>query len=481
MTNIRCILLFLCTCVLLIFLSVRCEKHPPNPNLPPNTSLANIPPPNDSTNPYFPLLALSWDGEDKDGFIIGFYYRYTTFHIFKGDSFVQEWQFTEAHQDTINFDSSDTLNLQKFEVKAVDNDGDEDPTPAVRFFYTKMVEAPETEIVVPMPNDTFFALERTTDWWEGIKLRFSGSDPDGEVMDYAWKVDTKEWSAWTSNTSIMLTPDDFDSPIEGKHTIMVKARDNTWIEDPTPATVAIYLIIPSFNRGILVLDDTRDGRGGPENPTDAAVDSFYQSILAGYDFISWDYADSSLPPKALLGQYRILIWHEDATTEHHLPDSSNIEYVKDYLNVGGKLCLSGWRTLFHFREQMPFPMAYYPGDFIHDYLHVAEANENSDPMGDFIGAHGINGFPDVEVDLTKLYSFRTGIYNSYVVNMESAAPFTDPILLFRSASSNPDYEGYPCAVYHPATPTGHDVVFLGFPLYYLKQADADTLIKEILN
>ena len=55
---------------------------PQNPNTPPHTRLANVPA-NDTIARYiqrnaFPELQLDWVGDDPDGYVIGFQYRWTT-------------------------------------------------------------------------------------------------------------------------------------------------------------------------------------------------------------------------------------------------------------------------------------------------------------------------------------------------------------------------------------------------------------------
>ncbi|MCK4329952.1 hypothetical protein KAX02_08930 [candidate division WOR-3 bacterium] len=458
--------------VLLSFILFSCKINPANPNLPPNTILTNIPPENDSTNPYFPILEIHWKGEDTDGYIKGYEYRYITWHLYRGDSFYTSWTFIEEGHDTIIFESSDTLNLQKFVVRAVDNDDEYDPTPAERYFYTPLVVAPETEITSPNDGDTFFVLQSISDWWEGIPLLFTGNDPDpgGEVVDYSYKVDSKPWSNWQTDTSVILIPSDFDS-LNGTHTIMVKSRDNTGIEDPTPAEIEILLILPSMERTMLLVDDTRDGSGSLENPTDAEVDSFYRTILNGYEYDEWDLSDSTLT-KIALSKYQTIFWHADHKQDHHLSEYINL--LQEYLNIGGKIFLGGWRVLFNLREEgESFPIEYSSGSFAFDYLHIRWANENDDFMGDFLGTTGICS---LAVDTLKLNPFRPAFPNAFVV-LEGA--FTEPMLYYESLSEDPGFDGIPCGIFYRGTV--YEVVFLGFPLYYIKENGAKEFVSIILD
>jgi len=285
----------------LIILTTACQREVSQtlkPNQPPETVLANVPPENTPETAYFPLVTLAWNGQDNDGYVVGYNYRWITYHLVKGDSIVRPFLFTTATQDTIAFESSDSVNLQRFEVAAVDNEGAVDPTPAVRWFYTRQAQAPETQILSPQDGEELFVLPRRTDTWEGIPLQFRGFDSDGEIVGYSWKVDSAPWSSWRSDTLVVITPGYFDPPLEGPHTLSVKANDNTDVEDPTPATITIHLVEPKFDRGILLVDETLDGSGRPENPSDDQVDEFYRQVIPGAE--EWDFASQGRPPKETL-------------------------------------------------------------------------------------------------------------------------------------------------------------------------------------
>ena len=462
--------------ILLILLSLlpplgcgRRGKRGLKPNQVPETKIVNVPCENTDSTSYFALIKVSWIGWDNDGYVVGYYYRWNTYHLSRGDSIIREFKYTEATSDTIAFESSDSINLQIFEVKAVDNEGAVDPTPAHRRFYTTQVAPPQTEILIPADGAELFLLDHPTSSWPGISLKFRGSDPDGEITGYSWRVDDLPWSEWGRDTSVTINPLYFGGP--GDHTISVKSRDNTAVEDPTPAVVNIKLVKPTFGKGILVLDETKDGSGDWESPTDAQVDSFYQRVIER-EFDSWDYTDQGLPPKEMLGDYRLLIWHSDDKTDPNV--GRNQEYVADYLMVGGKLWLGGWKVLSSFGNP-DFPLQYGYGEFPHDFLHLLDANLSD--KNDFLGAQGVGGFSSVEVDSSKLLPFRHG--RLYEVNCFTPGTFAEPILTFNSASQNMDFQGKPCAIKYAGT--DYRLVFLGFPLYYIKQEDASLLAEEILN
>lgn len=472
-------------CVFIVFALIvhfSCERKtsPASPNLPPNTTLANIPVDDDTL---FALVTLHWDGEDYDGFISGYQYRYITKHLFAGDSVVQEWVFTTETSVTIPFESSDNLNYQRFQVRAVDDGGGLDPTPAERKFYTVQTIFPETEILLPEDNQQFFVIDHTTDWWQGVPLTYHASDADGEVVEYAWKVDNSDWN-WTTDTTLFIGPDYF-TPLDGPHQIMAISRDNTNLVDPVGDTITVLLVEPSFEREILIIDETDEalftGGLGAYKDKDALVDSFYTDIFGTSD--AWDFQSNGMPPKSLLGQYKLVIWHADNPYSnerdvHKLP--AHIEDIKDYLHVGGDFIMGGWRILKSFAQSEAFPKAFEEGTFIHDYLHILEADESILIPTDFNGCTGFSGFSDVKVDSVKLAEFPYFGKLGQINVMPRRAGFTDVIYTYANELSGlPNWRGEPTGIRYYGT--SFNTIVLGFPLFFVDKSDAFIMADEMLH
>lgn len=445
---------------------------PPNENNPPNTTLANIPVEFDTL---FALTTLHWDGEDDDGYVARYEYRYTTRHLFAGDSVTTEWQETDQTSLTIAFESSDDMNEQVFQVRAVDNAGAVDPTPAAKRFYTRKTIFPETEIVAPSRGQTFFVLEATTDWWQGIPLTFTARDADGAVVEYGWAVDDGEWQ-WGRDTTLFIPPSAFDR-LEGEHVLRVTSRDNTNLVDPVGDSLTIRLIRPTHEKRILIVDETLE-RSFPfgVSATDADVDAFYAELFGTTN--EWDYSRRGMPPKDTLGQYQLVIWHADnsySSDPHELP--LHVEAIKDYLDTGGDLIMSGWRILKSFAPRESFPLGFAEGTFIHDYLHINEADET--PLGnDFDRAQGVGEFSDVRVDSAKLanafpYYGRLGQVNV----IPARGGFTKVIYAYDG--NLPAYRGMAVGLRYYGT--SFDAAVFGFPIYFLEPEDARTLAAEVLE
>ncbi|GAB4366404.1 MAG: hypothetical protein Kow0042_06250 [Calditrichia bacterium] len=486
-TSVNALILFVLI-VGLFFLQCDRKTQPANPNNPPNTTLANIPLDGDTL---FALQTLHWDGEDYDGFIAGYQYRYITHHLLKGDSLVQPWKDTVATSVTIPFESSDLLNYQRFQVRAVDDAGDVDPEPAEKRFYTVQTIFPETRIIVPARNQQFFIIDHITDWWQGVPLAFEATDEDGEVVEYGWAVDDTVWN-WTQDTALFIPPQYFQ-PLDGIHTIRVTARDNTNLVDPVGAEVKVKLINPSFAKDILIVDETDESKfPSGMSFTDAEVDSFYARVFGIHD--QWDYFKQDTipkpPPKEILGQYKLLVWHADNyyTSDidvHRIP--RHTDYLIDYLNVGGDFIMSGWRILKSFAQTEPFPKTFEEGTFIRDYLHIMNADE-SYPIADFDSATGWSGFSGINmnVDVAKLsLSFLTSIpriglpYINVMPNPQ--ASFTDIILLYANDPQSPftDYRNSPVGLRYYGS--SFDSIVLGFPLFFMQEDQVKVFTQKMLR
>ncbi|HOX87336.1 MAG TPA: hypothetical protein PKW76_14055 [bacterium] len=467
---------------LMILRFTACERPtaPEIANLEPNTTLANIPVENDTI---FALATLHWDGEDYDGFVAAFEYRYITRHIYFGDSLVQPWQRIDKTSQTIAFESSDELNHQRFQIRAIDDKGAVDPTPAEKRFFTYQTTFPITTLLSPVPDQQFFIIDGVTDWWQGLPITFTAKDLDfnGAVVEYAWAVDDGPWQ-WTQDTTVFIGPEHF-SPLEGNHTIRVTSRDNTNLVDPVGDSAVIKTIRPIRDREILIIDETIES-SFPFGVTysDADVDQFYSDVF-GSNF-TWDFSQKGIPPKDTLARYQMIIWHADNTfsnpTDAHKL-SHHIEVIMDYLNTGGDLIMSGWRILKSFEPKTPFPLTFLEGTFIHDYLHINIVDETV-ALPDFIGANGVGDYSDIQVDANKLATAFPYFGKLDQINIiPSRAGFTEAIYTYKNENNSNlwQYRGRPCGLRYFGT--SFDAVVFGFPIFFIEKQDALVLGQEVLS
>ena len=472
------------------FVWLSCERptSPPNPNKPPRTKLANVPKDNDTV---FALVTLNWTAGDDDGFIAGYQYRYFTYHLQPGtmntwvlfDS--TRWTDTAAASVTIAFNSTDPLNRQRFFVRAVDNDGYPDPAPAEKFLYTTRTAPPITKIVTPVRNEVLLVVDHVTDWWSGVPLLFNGADltKGGKVVDLAWSVDGGPWN-WGSDTAVFIPPGKFKQPLNGTHYIKATSRNNTNLVDPIGDSVSVSITIPPLDRKVLIIDET-DEFNNPfitYNISDSTTDQFYAEVFPGSD--SWDFKEKGMPPRDVLGHYRLLVWHADdqpSARPHKISDPNNITVFTDYLKVGGKFLMSGWRILKSFAYYNNFPFTFPRGTFVYDYLHIYTVDETQ-IIGDCLGGQGKGGiFSDFRVDSTKLAFFPNDGKLGQVNLITKMAGFTDILYSYVNRDDSPfvTYRGRAIALRYFGT--AFDAVVLGFPMYFVKKDDAKRMANEILQ
>ena len=462
------------------------EPKAEKPNNPPNTTIANVPVENDTL---YALVELTWDGEDDDGYIVAFQYKYTTYPLVEslGDSIVHDWEETEESDLTIAFTSPDSLNRQRFLARAVDNSGNVDPTPATKTFYTKRTSTPTTKILSPRTGTEYFATEETNYWWPGVVVVIAGEDKDGRVIEYGWATDGGEWHWVAAKDSIVtIKPQDFSQPLTGEHIISVTSKDDTYLIDPVGASITVDLVEPTFEKDILILDDTRED-ASLNNITDAEHDDFYYDIFSynnNYDIDERNMKTRAFPSLKILGKYKMVIWHsDDNKTPFYITNERAINSLLNFLHVGGDLILCGARICDPWFPEadpilgLPHPFQFEEGSLVYDYLHI-QMGDLSSSMGTFTGAEGVGGFPDVEVDRTKMSpDFPYFGKPALVQIIAEKGPFTREICLFKG---NDEYaEGQPCAIrYYGDT---YNIAYIGFPLWALELEDARTFASSILK
>jgi hypothetical protein len=462
------------------------ESDPEKKNNPPNTTLANVPVENDTL---YALVPVTWDGEDNDGYVIAYEYRYTTYPVGPagGDSLVHEWTKTDQNALTIAFASPQELNRQYLQVRSIDNSGNVDPTPAQKRFFTLRTTPPTTKILSPRTETEYFATRETNVWWPGVVVTVTSEDADGYVMEYGWSADEGEIH-WISAKDSIITvrPQDFNQPLTGEHTIKVVSKDDTYLIDPTGASIKISLVEPAFSKEILILDDTREDIS-LQNAADAAVDAFYRDIFSSGSAVTIDERDMktrAFPSLRILGDYKLVIWHsDDSKTPFYLTNSKALTSIENYLHAGGDLIICGtgiwdpWLPPADPIVGLPHPIPFAAGGFVQDYLHVV-AGERSSIEGSFVGTTGVGGFTDLEIDPTKMNPAYPQYGKPHLVQVVvDKGPFTREIALFKGDDANA--KDLPCAIRYYGDV--YDICFIGFPLWAIKQDQARVFAGQILK
>ena len=113
-----------------------------------------------------------------------------------------------------------------FEVRAIDRDGNVDPTPAAYVFTGAIdVTPPQTAFAEVPPNPSYS---------NSATFTFTGTDDmmPAQFLEFECRIDTNDPNAWLECTN----PTVFSNLAVGPHTVQVRATDEWDNVDPTPAT-----------------------------------------------------------------------------------------------------------------------------------------------------------------------------------------------------------------------------------------------------
>lgn len=244
------------------------------PNVPPETVLS-FAPGNGDTVVY--RVRMNWFGWDPDGEVTHFLARWDSldwFSTVKTESvFILE---TEERPD-----STHSYRRHSFDVKAVDNEGSEDPTPASVIF-TASNSHPDTEIVSG-PSGIIGAF---------AEFEWTGTDSDGEVAGYGYRLSRRDGYDW-----IVIASEDslgaeetvaLFGPLEhGHHRFEVWAIDDRGAADPSPAEdeFSVAVCCPLL---------------------EIRVNHLGADTFVGTDWDSWPHGD---PIEVLAGEHFVFDWY----------------------------------------------------------------------------------------------------------------------------------------------------------------------------
>ncbi len=335
--------------LLLLFAFLGCDRGTPFENTPPETSIFLSDIQLTGANRLNSVITIFWSGEDKDGYVVG--YEVST------DNSI--WGVTTATDSTFSFEipgGQDTVDIP-FYVRAVDNDGDVDPTAAFLEIPLKNREPVARFDTVSVLPDTVFSA--------GTVL-FSVDDPDGnETLEtIEIRLNGGPWYELPLNTRfISFLPENpeivgqqnmsiFDGPsadelsvlmeggiVGGNNQFHLRARDIAGIYSDVDSSGIFWL---RQKRGNLLLVDDH---------SDEDADQVYREIL-NQVFPSFDVIDirSDRPSiwdptlGLILGVYDKVLWYSDGSDLPSLGQQLTLEVaatsLQEYLNAGGKLFVS---------------------------------------------------------------------------------------------------------------------------------------------
>lgn len=253
----------------------------------------------------------------------------------------------------------------------------------------------------------------------------------------------------------------------------ITAVDNDNHESEISAVVRSRAI--SLNQGILVIDDSANGSGSSLlAPTDAQIDSYFDTVLAGMPLTHWDIVQSSTPRLADLGAYQTVVLHRnDRSTSNNY---YGLNALSKYLNAGGHLIV----TTYH--PSQVFGAMYGEQDnlFLNDYLKISQTNLST--AGRFRGAMPtVEGWSPLETDTLKTLAAT----NYHLSSVETLTPTEEGTIVYTATSTYPagtsaaSVNGLPVGILYNGA--DYKTFTLSLPLYFIQEAQGRQLMQHVIS
>ncbi len=463
-------------------------------NLPPETTLVGNCAATHSTLTLRPRF--EWEAVDFDGEVSRYEYAVEQPDRAPDD---RNWISVPADQTSITLAglAEDTY---QFLIRAFDDRGSVDPTPASHIFDTARLYpalAVETNF---LPHGRTFVERWTQDdetpvaVFENELLVFTLSADATSYCGAADSVsfaigDTASWSAWEESPyDLVVRPDAWDTAV------FLRTRDENGSQ--TIGKIVLAPVAAPMNLPLLRVDDWFD-----TTVSEGAHDEFYELLLASEEHDTWDPIEHivggfpTLPPMEELGRYETVFWTLDRFGGLLRTAQAESVYhaLEGYVRAGGNCIVEGPSALTTLggRDEYTYRQEYRPGEFIYERVGVdslrnvgATANPTwPESYGyAFLGGLAVNpaNLVDVPVDTlgkwADTYATLGGVPYCEIVR---PLPTTARLYLFDSFL-NPTLDEKPCATARfPIDGTG-TFAYFGFPFYYLKTAPAIQMVESLL-
>ena len=347
-------------------------------------------------------------------------------------------------------------------VSAFDNEG----------FESIVVERNATPLLLPLPPSEFTALPK----WHQVELKWNANNEIDLIGYNIYRSQIEGELGDKQNTDVYADTVYLDNSASNGvyYYYTVKAVDDQLNESENNTTLKSRVV--SLDQGVLIVDETADGDGSLMNPTDEQVDNFYNELLLNFQSRQFDLSEEGSINLADLGAFSTVVWHGN---DYDLNVFDYKDYLKEYLDYGGNFLYAGYRPGKAFEHVSGNPVTFQQGDFIYDYLKISEAAYKVNVL--FIGAGQLEtGYNSIYIDSSK--TDPADEYHLRHIESITASSNGNNIYsfetLFDTTTVQGSFYGKPVGVEY----IGNDykTVTISFPLYYMKQEQAQGLINNIL-
>jgi hypothetical protein len=323
---------------LLVALSLLAGCSPKNvlvPNLPPQTGIF-VQGQVDTVNH---LVHLYWFGTDADGFVVAYELRFMN-PLAPADT---QWVRTTRTDSLIAAFTPTGLSAPVFEVRAIDDDGAVDPTPATQPF-TFTNQAPIVTFESPPgATDTTFA---------SVTLRWFGADPDGDgsrMLYRVWLNGNQANPNLTANKFITIATDRFRQNgqlLSGHRTVYVQGIDDGGRAGNIDSTRWFVRAPTTGPRArLLIIDDVPS-----VNPANFTTDTSWTNTAARnlgadeWSLLRLEFTQpfrSSEDVRQTMALFENVIWYRGTQTTFSTLLRDYQTGIATYLDGGGRVFLEG--------------------------------------------------------------------------------------------------------------------------------------------
>jgi len=423
-------------------------------NMPPQTDLFISNP--DTLNYTKSVQQFYWEGRDPDGFVTGYYYAFTET---PADS---DWVWTTESEGQFPLVITGQDTIYYFQVKAVDDEGLEDPTPAFqRFPVLNSAPAMSWSQNSNIPDTTFTVAS----------FSWQASDLDGvnTITSFEYALDdTSEWIS-ISGEKRSLTLFEQDGITEGEHVLFMRAVDvagsrSEIIRMPETPGETWYVKQP---RGrYLLIDDYN-----VESSISAFPDRYYRNMMqnvTGEEYTYWNI--EKLFPASItqftetMKLFERVIWYTDLVQE------TDRRFIAAQLAIPEFRKIDGNRIIYAVQFNRGFgaqgePLAFSPVDSLGKSYNFISSNSTYYPDSLYLQNNPQVNLPTLKVSniIVGLIALKAKQGSIPLYRYDDTSLEVDPVFVIAGRNDN----------------TGKiDFLFSGTPLHFL---NADNNLNEFFD
>jgi len=293
----------------------------------------------------------------------------------------------------------------------------------------------------------------------------------GLIHSYRYRNTEGNWQDWVFLPELILT--DLDV---GSYDFAFQARDMAGTLSDT-VEYSLNIIQQHLSDSILIVDETRNGTGGPGSPSDVQVDDFYATMVAGYNVRTIDMTErgNALVSPQDVQSVGLILWHADDRTEYLMDDNRRI--LSEYMQRGGRVIFSGWDIL----SALTATAGEQYGDsdfeyrFFRAFSSARDPNANPLAVQEVTGFTGESGFPSVQIDASKvLPSWQGSINRSWTFE-----PRGECTIIGRATTRTPGYfqNNEVIGYYYDLS---FRVAVFGVPLFFCQQQQVEAMFEVLM-